>query len=190
MSVVAAVRRHGAITIAADTLALFGEGMTISEENARASKLSRVGEAVIGGTGWAVYDDILEHYLQESGIPALRDRQSIYSFFLGFWRALRETYTLVNEQAVSKDTPFGDLDATFLIASPGGLYKVSSDLGVTEFQRFHAIGSGSEYALGAMHVLIDEEQDDQALVSRACAAAIATDASCGGSIDVFQVPCG
>ena len=189
MSIVAAIRRNGKITIGADSLALFGEGMTIPESNARAEKITPFGEAVLGGTGWAVYDDILTHHLQKSDPPTLSSRASIYSFFLEFWKALRESYSLVNEQAATKETPFGDLDATFLIASPGGLFNISSDLGVTEFSQFHAIGSGSEYALGAMHALWNSNLDNETMVLAACNAAIAMDSSCGGTVDMMSVEC-
>ena len=189
MSIVAALRRNGRITIAADTLALFGEGMVIPQANASVSKILHVGEALIGGTGWAVYDDILDHFLADADPPTLNSRGTIYAFFLEFWKALRETYSLVNDQSASKDTPFGDLDATFLIASPGGLFKVSSDLGVTEFKQHHAIGSGSEYALGAMHALVHVEPDDSQVVRGACQAAIAMDVSCGGAVEILWVEC-
>ena len=188
MSIVTAVCRNGRITMAADTLAFFGEGMTIPQTNAVASKIMKVGDALIGGTGWAVYDDILEHWIGDQP-PRLDSRTAIYSFFLDFWKALRENYSLVNEQSATKETPFGDLDATFLIASTGGLFQVSSDLGVTQFNSHHAIGSGAEYAIGAMHVLIDTEDDAARIAQAGCEAAIAMDASCGGSIDVFHVGC-
>ncbi len=189
MSIVAALRRSGSITMAADTLALFGESMVIPQANASVSKMLRVGDAIVGGTGWAVYDDILDHFLATADPPPLNSRREIYAFFLDFWKALRETYSLVNEQSASKETPFGDLDATFLIASPGGLFKVSSDLGVTEFKQYHAIGSGCEYALGAMHVLFGAEPNNQTIVRSACEAAIAMEVSCGGDIEILQVEC-
>ena len=148
MSIVVALRQQNRITMAADTLAVFGEGMAIDESNARAVKILPIGDAILGGTGWAVYDDILDHFLTNAQPPRLHNRRDIYAFFLEFWKALRETYSLVNEQAATKETPFGDLDATFLLASPGGLFKISSDMGVTEFHQYHAIGSGSEYAIG------------------------------------------
>ncbi len=189
MSIVAAAMRHGVIAMAADSLALFGDGMRIPPENARAAKIVRVGDALLGGTGWAVYDDILDHWIAANGPPSLNSRREIYAFFLEFWKALGDRYSLVNEQAATKETPFGDLDASFLVASRGGLFNVSSDLGVTEFRRQHAIGSGAEYALGAMHALDPTIAEAPHLVQRACEAAIAMDTACGGPIDLFQIEC-
>jgi len=189
MSIVTAVRHGGRITMAADTLALFGDGMVIPQPNAIASKIMKVGDALIGGTGWAVYDDIIDHWIADTP-PVLDSRRAIYAFFLDFWKALRENYSLVNEQAATKETPFGDLDATFLIACSGGLFQVSSDLGVTRFTSHHAIGSGAEYALGAMHALINRDGMSPEHIARAgCEAAIDLDASCGGRIDVHHVAC-
>ncbi len=187
MSIVTAVRSSQSITIAADTLAVFGEGMIVPTQNARTSKLMPIGNAIVGGTGWAVYDDIIDHYLIDHAAPDLTSRRDIYTFFLELWSALREKYTLVNEQAASKDTPFGDLDASFLVASPGGLFKVSSDLGVTEFAQWYAIGSGAEYAMGAMHAMADQGVDAERVARAGCQAAIDLDAHCGGEIDVMRV---
>ena len=190
MSIVVALRQQNRITMAADTLAIFGESMAIDESNARAVKIVPIGDAILGGTGWAVYDDILDHFLANAQPPRLHNRRDIYAFFLEFWKALRETYSLVNEQAASKETPFGDLDATFLLASPGGLFKISSDMGVTEFHRYHAIGSGAEYAIGALHVLTaDASKSSDDIVRAACQAAMAVDTFCGGSVDVHAVEC-
>jgi ATP-dependent HslUV protease subunit HslV len=88
----------------------------------------------------------------------------------------------VNEQSRSEDkTPFADLDATFLIASPGGIFLVSSNMSVSSFTKYYAIGSGGDYALGALHALYDGGNDAGALAESAVAAAKAYDSGCGGA---------
>jgi ATP-dependent protease HslVU (ClpYQ) peptidase subunit len=146
-----------------------------------------VGSSVVGGAGWGIYGNILVDFLRERPAPDLSGEQAIFSFFLELWRALHERYPFVNDQAQSRDTPFGDLDTSFLIANDSGIYKISHDMDVCRFQQYFAIGSGSEYALGALGVLFEQETDASAIVRRVVQIAMRFDAHCGGPIDVQSV---
>jgi ATP-dependent HslUV protease subunit HslV len=182
MSVIAAVRKARRLVIAADSQDNFGD-LRPPPDNHSALKLRAVGDAWLGCSGWAVYDDLFGHYLQKRSTRiALHSRDDIFEFFLKFWRAIRADYPFVNEQSRSEDkTPFADLDATFLIASPGGIFLVSSNMSVSTFNKYYAIGSGGDYALGALHALYDGPADPLDLAERAVAAAKAYDSGCGGA---------
>ena len=106
---------------------------------------------------------------------------------MDFWRALRERYTLVNEQAANRDAPFGDLDSSFLIANRGGIFKISSDMGITRFNHYYAIGSGAEFALGALHVLRSQPGSLENLVRQAVETAMTFDLNSGGTCDILAV---
>jgi ATP-dependent protease HslVU (ClpYQ) peptidase subunit len=93
----------------------------------------------------------------------------------------------VNDQAASANTPFGDLDSTFLIANAGGIFTVASDLGVTPLNQYYAIGSGGEYAIGVIYTLYDRVDDIAEIASDAVNAAIAMNLQCGGTVDVLQL---
>ena len=184
MSIVVAVQKNGHIVLAADSLACFGDSEEIPAVNAATPKIMTIGQAVIGGTGWALYDNIMRDFLKDQPPPSLNTEQEIFTFFMKLWHALRDRYSYVNEQPQSKDTPFGDLDSSFLIGSPGGIFFVSSDMGTTAFKQFYAIGSASTYAIGAMHVLYDQIEEADAIARKGVEAAIAYDLYCGGHIDV------
>lgn len=182
MSVIVAVRKARRIIIAADSQDNFGD-LRPPPDNHSALKLRAIGDAWLGCSGWAVYDDFLGHYLQKRSTRAtLHSREDIFDFFLKFWRAIRTDYPFINEQSRSEDkTPFADLDATFLIASPGGIFLVSSNMSVSSFMKYYAIGSGGDYALGALHALYDSSDNPTELAERAVAAAKAYDSCCGGA---------
>ncbi|MEE2907525.1 MAG: hypothetical protein VX527_06780 [Planctomycetota bacterium] len=190
MSIIVAIHRNGSITMGADTLTCFGDGEQAPAENCATRKILTMGNAFIGGTGWAVYDDIIDHWMQEKEPPALGSKKEVFSFFLELWRSMRDGYPFVNDQANSKDTPFTDLDSSFLVAAHGGIFKVSSDLGVTAFNQYAAIGSGSEYALGAIEALWHRQDDDESLVREAIEAACRLDVHCGGQIELVRVATG
>jgi ATP-dependent HslUV protease subunit HslV len=186
MSIAVAVQKGKKTVVAADTLSSFGD-QRIAGENLVTSKVRRVGSALVATTGWAVYENILADFLEGKRAPALRDEASIFAFFMKLWKALHERYPFVNDQSEERDTPFGDLAASFLIANRSGIYKVSSDTSVCRFRQYYAIGCGADYALGALHVLYGERGSARDVARRAVEASIAFDVHCGGEIELFEL---
>ncbi|MDP7009467.1 MAG: hypothetical protein QGI78_07845 [Phycisphaerales bacterium] len=187
MSIIVAIKKQNQVVMAGDTLTSFGDSEHMPQENARTSKIGRIGDSLIGGAGWAVYDDILNDFLASRPTPDLSSARKIFSFFLDFWRALHDHYTFVNDQAVNTSTPFGDLDSTFLIANSGGIFTVASDLGVTPLNQFYAIGSGGEYAIGVLYTLYNRTDNIESIAVDAVNAAIAMNLQCGGAVDVLKL---
>jgi ATP-dependent protease HslVU (ClpYQ) peptidase subunit len=182
MSVIAAVRKGTRIAIAADTQDNFGD-LRPPAANHEAIKLREIGGAILGSSGWALYDDILEHYLKKRRSSSLQHRAGIFAFFVQFWKDLRKQYPFVNDQpGKESETPFANLDASFLVASPGGIFLVSSNMSVSEFRQYYAIGSGGDYAIGSMHALYSDVEDPAAIAQRAVQAAMDYDACCGGRV--------
>ena len=135
MSVIAAVRQGSQIVIAADTQDNFGD-LRPPAENHEALKLREVGDAVLGCSGWALYDDIFGHYLAKQKRVRLGNRRSIFDFFVRFWKELHRNYSFVNDQTGKEhESPFANLDATFLVASPAGIFLISSNMSVSEFRQ-------------------------------------------------------
>ncbi len=187
MSIIAAVRKNDQIILAADSLACFGDSHRVPQSNAVTPKIRRIGESVVGSAGWGVYDRILDAHLSDRPAPSLSTEGEIFAFFVDLWRAMHDKYTLVNDQAASKDSPFGDLDSSFLIGNRGGIFKVSPDMDVSRFDQYYAIGSGAEYALGALYNLYEWEENTELIVRGAVETAIAFDVYCGGEIKVSTV---
>ena len=186
MSVIVAVRKGSQIVIAADSQDNFGD-LRPPPENHEALKLRKIGDAVLGSSGWALYDDIFAHYLGKRRV-SLTHRASVFNFFVKFWKDIRRNYSFVNDQPGKEtETPFANLDASFLIATTEGIFLVSSNMSVSEFRQYYAIGSGSDYAIGAVHALYEREKDPAAIADRAVRAAMAYDNSCGGRITSHTV---
>ena len=173
--------------MAADTQTNFGSLRSLTD-NHRALKIKKIGAAYVGTTGWGVYDNILDDFPEGTKLPPLTTRKSIFRFFMRLWKSLHERYSLVNDQCDDHtDSPFGDLDASFIIANALGIFHVSSDMSVTQFEKYYAVGSGADFSLGALYVLYDEVPDAVTLATRAVEAAIALNNTCGGEIEVRRV---
>jgi ATP-dependent protease HslVU (ClpYQ) peptidase subunit len=149
MSILVAVKKNDRVAIAADTMHSTGSRREHADNLVGRSKLRRVGRSVLGGVGWSVYDNILEHYLNRyKRPPSFRDERAVFTFFLKFWKTLKDKYQVVNDQPDRDDrTPFCDLDSEFIVASPRTIYQISSDLTVMQFDKYVAIGSGRALCL-------------------------------------------
>jgi ATP-dependent protease HslVU (ClpYQ) peptidase subunit len=186
MSIAVAVRTGNDIVLATDSKRTFG-GNAVPESNLRDVKLRRVGDAYLATTGWGVYANILDDYLRLTRNAKLADSRQIFTFFRGFWKALHQRYAFVNDQCTESDSPFGDLDASFLVAAKSGIFYVACDMSVTEFQNYYAVGSGASYALGAMHALYAPGAKAETIARKSVAAASALDIYCGGEVNLVTL---
>jgi ATP-dependent protease HslVU (ClpYQ) peptidase subunit len=186
MTVAVAVRKHGRTVVAADSLVNFG-GERYGTENSRFHKIQKVGDSLVVWSGWSLYAELLNAHLERLPPPSLNTEAEVFDFFVSFWRALIEQYTLLQPSG-SREHPFAELDSVFLLANRAGVFRVSSDLDVTEFTHYAAIGSGSKYALGALRVLFEHDDDPVSIAQRAVQVGIDFNVSCGGPIDVCEVP--
>jgi ATP-dependent protease HslVU (ClpYQ) peptidase subunit len=186
MSIAVAVKCRDRVVIACDTKRTFGSG-EVPESNLTDVKVRKVGPAYLAITGWGLYSNILDDYLRTRRNARLADQHSIFAFFRVFWKDLHERYSFVSDQRHDDESPFGDLDASFLIANSHGIFSVACDMSVTQFEQYYAIGSGAPYGLGAMHTLYKEDGDADAIARKGVAAAIALDLYCGGAVTAFEV---
>lgn len=187
MSIVVAVAKAGRAVMAADTQSTFGSKV-LPPDNQASNKMRRIGASLLGRSGWGVYDNILDEVLDEKPAPELADAAGIFRFFNELWRLLHRRYAFVNDQAKRKDSPFGDLGGSFLVANRAGIFYVAPNLGVTRFERYFAIGTGADFALGALYQLHGREGDAERIARDAVATAIALNVQCGGDTRVLEVP--
>jgi ATP-dependent HslUV protease, peptidase subunit HslV len=186
MTVAVAVRKGGRTVLAADSLVNFG-GQRFRAENCTFHKIKRVGDSFLVWAGWSLYAELLNAHLERHPPPALRSEAEVFTFFVQFWRAMRDDYTFMHRAAPSVEHPFADLDSVFLLANQAGIFRVASDMDVTLFEQYSAIGSGSKYALGALQVLYEQLEDPAEIARRAAQVGIDSDVYCGGPIDLSEV---
>jgi ATP-dependent protease HslVU (ClpYQ) peptidase subunit len=186
MTVAVAVRKNGRTVLAADSLVNFG-GQRFSTDNCTFHKIYDIGKSWMAWAGWSLYAEMLTAYLALNPAPTLHSESEVFAFFVKFWRAMKDEYSYVRRAAADSDAPFADLDSVFLLANRAGIFRVASDMDVTQFQQYSAIGSGSKYALGALRVLYDQLDDAAEIGRRAVQVGIDCDVYCGGPIDVAEV---
>lgn len=187
MTIAVGVARKNEVVLAADSQSSFGTN-TVATANHRAQKIRKIGSAYIAMSGWGVYQNIFDDFLLKHDRFDLNSEQEIFVFFNNFWRELKENYCFVNEQCDrSAESPFVDLDSSFLIASKSGIFYVCSNMSITRFDQYFAIGSGCNFALGALHALYDSALSASKIAVKAVEAAMSLNVYCGGEIHLKRI---
>jgi len=159
MSTVVVVRKAGKVCIAADSLTSFGDLKLSSVYDAAHDKILRFDENYLGIVGSAAHQLVLESVFASKKIAEkkididLSSRLSIFESFRALHPVLKQKYFLNAKD--EDDDPYESTQIDALIANPFGIFGVHSLREVTEYNKFWAIGSGAEYALGAMFAVYD-----------------------------------
>jgi ATP-dependent HslUV protease, peptidase subunit HslV len=173
MTTLVAVRKAGNIVIAADSLTTFGDLKLSAEFDRSYDKILRYRDTYIGLCGSAAHQLVFESLLKEGKGIDLGSKAAIFETLRKLHPVLKEQHFLNPKE--EEDDPYESTQITALIASPRGIYGVYSMREVFEYTRFWAVGSGREYALGAMQVLYDRLDTAEAIAR--------TGIECGATFD-------
>jgi ATP-dependent protease HslVU (ClpYQ) peptidase subunit len=149
------VRKNNQIAIAADSLVTFGE-TRLSRDYEANSKIFQVGDSYVTLAGTTAHFPVMRKLLTEMGEACrLRTRDEVFETYTQVHNILKEKYFLNTRE--DEDDPYESSQLTSLIANPRGIFGVYSYREVFCFERFWGIGSGRNFALGAMHALYERD---------------------------------
>lgn len=164
MSTVVVVRLGSTACIAGDSLTTFGEQKQTARYDRCSDKLQRVDEGAMAIVGSAAHALVLDSVLRERRVRFdLRDRLAIFESFRRLHSELKEQYFLNPKDEGEESDPYESSRIDALIAGPDGIFGVYALREVYEYARFWAIGSGAEYALGAMHACFETADSAEAV---------------------------
>ena len=151
MTTIVVARKGNKVTIAGDTLTTFGSTKLSSTNDQAPTKLFQHNDSVFGIAGSAATQLVMEELLRKHSNMKFGSRQAIYHSF-------SKIHVLLKKEAFLKVTgeneeEYESSQLTCLIANASGIFGVYSLREVFEYQKFWAIGSGMDYALGAMHTV-------------------------------------
>lgn len=154
MSTIVVVRKNGKACIAADSLTTFGDLRMGSEYDRAYDKVQAYPGGYFGIVGSAAHALVMESVLADDKVEIDFDsRLGIFETFRALHPVLKEHYFLNAKD--EEDDPYEATHIDALICNKKGIFGVYSLREVSEYTKFWAIGSGSEFALGAMHALYD-----------------------------------
>ncbi len=151
MTTLVAVRKHDEIAIAADSLTTFGDVRLAAPFDRSYDKILRHGDTYIGLCGSAAHQLVFESLLKSNQAVDFGSKHAIFETFRKLHPILKEQHFLNPKE--EEDDPYESTQISALIANPHGIFGVYSMREVFEYSQFWAVGSGKEFALGAMHAL-------------------------------------
>lgn len=148
MTTIVVVKKDGQVVIAGDTLTTFGSTRLASVHDAAPEKLLKHGNTYFGIAGSAAHQLVLESLLKKHPEFTFNGREEIYESFRKIHPILKEEAFLNPKE--EEDDPYESSQLTALVANASGIFGVYSMREVFEFDKFWSIGSGRDFALGAM----------------------------------------
>src|SRR5687767_6588914 len=161
MTTIVLVRKGDSVAIAADSLTTFGTTRLAPAYDRSPQKIVAYRDSFIGVAGSAAHQLVLENLLSRNPDLQLHGRAAIYESFRKLHPVLKDEAFLNPKE--EEDDPYESSQMTAMIANPSGIFAVYSMREVFEFDRFWAIGSGRDFALGAMFALYPKTKSASAI---------------------------
>ena len=149
MSTVVMVEHDQHACIAADTLTTYGTTKQQAKYVELPEKIIRFGASYVGLVGWSVTRSVLERvFASDLELPEIRDERELFEFSRLLHGKLKEDDFLNESEGANA---YESMHMTVFVLNRFGLFGLYSNRTVERYHRFAAIGSGSEFALGAMY---------------------------------------
>ena len=185
MTTIVVVRKAGAAVIAADSLTTFGTTRLAPAYDRSPQKIVRYRESFIGVAGSAAHQLVLENILERTPNLDFEGRAAIYEAFRKLHPVLKDEAFLNPKE--EDDDPYESSQMTVMIANPTGIFAVYSMREVFEFDRFWAIGSGRDFALGAMYSVYGRAKGAAAIAQAGVVAGAEFDTGTALPINLHEV---
>ena len=185
MTTIVVVRKGGTAVIAADSLTTFGTTRLAPSYDRHPHKVVEYRGSFIGVAGSAAHQLVLENLLDRNKELDLHGKAAIYESF-------RKLHPLLKDEAFlnpkeEDDDPYESSQMTMMIANASGIFAVYSMREVFEFDRFWAIGSGRDFALGAMYTIYGNAGDPHSVARAGVLAGAEFDTGTAEPISLHEV---
>ena len=185
MTTIVVVRKGDTAVIAADSLTTFGTTRLAPAYDRHPEKVTKYDDSYLGVAGSAAHQLVLENLLARTPNLDFHGKAAIYESFRKLHPALKDEAFLNPKE--EEDDPYESSQMTVMVANPWGIFAVYSMREVFEFDRFWAIGSGRDFALGAMFVLYDKAKSVAAVATAGIHAGAEVDTGTSEPINLHEV---
>ena len=176
MSTIVAVLKNNIACIAADSLTSFGDTRQSAEFVSDSDKIIKFtgygSDNYMGIVGSAAHHLVMQNLIiNHADKIDFSNRLAIFNTLKTIHPILKDEYFLNSKEEDNDSYESSRVDA--LVMNANGIFGMYSLREVDQYSRFWAVGSGSEFALGAMHAAYDLI-DDAEQIARAGVSAGAT----------------
>ena len=167
MTTLVVVRKDDQIAIAADSLTTFGDTRLAADHDRTLRQDRRTTAAPTSGCAARPRTSSCSRACCASSerLRLLLDKLAIFETLRKLHPILKDQHFLNPKE--EEDDPYESTQITALIANPHGIFGVYSMREVFEYTQFWAVGSGTEFALGAMHALYPRLETAEAVARQA-----------------------
>lgn len=175
MSVITAAIVDNQVSISCDSLFSSGSMGLNSKNLDNKSKLIEFQDAYFGLVGWTCMSDILtaildrhmveiilEHSEDTISPSNIKTQEQMFIMVLAIHAKMKEHYFIHTNDGHFEDQPVESSQLDFIMINRHGIFSCESFRSVLKHSKFHAIGSGQQFAMGAMHSYFNDR--DSALV--------------------------
>ena len=185
MTTIVVVRKGDTAVIAADTLTTFGTTRLAPAYDRSPQKIVAYRGSFIGVAGSAAHQLGRENLLERNPDLDVDGRPAIYETFRKLHPILKDEAFLNPKE--EEDDPYESSQMTVMVANASGIFAVYSMREVFEFDRFWAIGSGRDFALGAMYSVYEKAKSAAAVAEAGVTAGAEFDTGTALPINLHEV---
>ena len=185
MTTCVVVKKNNEVAIASDSLVTFGD-TRLSHAYEANEKIFKVGESYITLAGTAAHFRVMRKLLTEMAEECrLNGKDEVFETYSKVHQILKEKYFLNVKE--DEEDPYESSQITSLVANPYGIFGVYSYREIFSFDRFWGIGSGRNFALGAMYAAYDKAESAKEVAEIGVRAGAEFDKSSSAPFRVFSV---
>jgi ATP-dependent HslUV protease, peptidase subunit HslV len=184
MTTLVVVQKGKQVAMASDSLVTFGD-TRLSNQYEQNEKFFKIGDSLIGLAGSTAHFPVMKKMLASMPECKLSSREEVFETFLLVHAQLKERFFLNTKEDDSD--PYESSQITTLIANASGIYGVYSYREVFKFERFWGIGSGRNFALGAMGAVYDQLDTAKSIARVGIEAGIDFDKNTAGPVRVMTM---
>jgi ATP-dependent protease HslVU (ClpYQ) peptidase subunit len=186
MTTIVVVRKNGEAAMAADSLTTFGDTRLTSDFDKASDKIVRYRDTYIGLCGSAAHQLVFESLLGQHKDLDFGSKFAIFETFRKLHPILKEQHFLNPKE--EEDDPYESTQIQAVVANAKGIFGVYSMREVFEYTQYWAIGSGREFALGAMQALYDRLRTAEAVAKAGVEAGALFDRNSGLPMTLYTLP--
>ncbi len=184
MTTCVVVKKNNEVAIASDSLVTFGDTRLSNAYEAN-EKIFKVGESYITLAGTAAHFPVMRKLLTEMDEECkLGSRDEVFETYSKVHQILKEKYFLNVKE--DEEDPYESSQITSLVANPYGIFGVYSYREIFSFDRFWGIGSGRNFALGAMYAVYEKAESAREIAEIGVRAGAEFDKSSSAPFRIFS----
>ncbi|HSS66321.1 MAG TPA: MFS transporter [Gammaproteobacteria bacterium] len=186
MTTLVMVEKAGVACMAADTLGSFGMRKESAHYVARPEKIIEVDGSYIGLVGWGAHREVLESVFANGlKLPEIATERDLFEFSRKLHKKLKKDYFLRTTE--DPDDPYESSQMMLFILNRNGMFRLCSLRSADRCRRFAAAGSGTPFALGAMHSAYEQGLPAEEIARAGVKAGIEFDRASNGPITLKRL---